>query len=150
MTKQEFCNFIKERKLAVAATVSLEYCSESALIGIAVTPALEIVFDTSGHSRKANNLRNNPSISLVIGWENETTLQCEGVADEPTGEELSRCKAAYFEAFPDGRDREKSPEITYFRVKPAWARYCSFNDDPPKILEISISEHEFVVSGSHA
>ena len=150
MTKQDFCNFIKVRKLAVAATVSPEHHSESALIGIAVTSALEIVFDTSSKSRKAKNLRSNPSISLVVGWDNETTLQCEGFADEPRGEALQRCKDAYFEAYPDGREREKSADITYFRVKPTWARYCNFNDDPPKILEISISAHDFVVSSGHA
>jgi hypothetical protein len=36
-------------------------------VGIAVTDRFEVVFDTLGSSRKARNLRANPSIALVLG-----------------------------------------------------------------------------------
>lgn len=149
MTKEDLYRFIKDRKLAVVSTVTSKGRSESALIGIAVTPALEVIFDTSRESRKVENLRNNPHVSLVIGWDDETTLQYQGVADEPTGQSLERCKEIYFAAFPDGRERAKSSAITHFLVKPSWARYCCFKD-PLTIREFAISEHSFEVIASHA
>ena len=73
---------------------------------------------------------------MVIGWEDEQTVQIEGVADEPTGPELARLKAVYFEAYPDGVDREKWPGITYVRVRPQWMRYSDFRT-PSRIVEWS-------------
>lgn len=135
MTPQDLLDFIARHPLAVIATVSSEHRPESALIGIAVTDELELIFDTSTRSRKAANLRANPSASLVIGWDNETTLQPEGLADEPDGAELARCRNAYFEVFPEGRARADSPAITYFRITPHWTRYCCFEQDPPTLIE---------------
>jgi hypothetical protein len=78
------------------------------------------------HSRKAQNLRRDPRIAFVVGWDEEQTVQLEGVADEPTGAELARIKRTYFDAFPDGPEREQWPDITYFRARLSWARYSDF------------------------
>lgn len=99
---------------------------QAAVIGIAVTDALEIVFDTLGTTRKMTNLRRDPRIALVVGWDEEQTVQLEGVADEPTGEELARLKAVYLAKFADGVERAAWPDLTYVRVRPSWARYSDF------------------------
>ena len=140
MTIRELYEFVRRHKLAVIATVSRDQCSESALVGIAVTSDLELVFDTIASTRKCQNLRANSNASFVIGWADEISLQYEGKADEPNGEELVRCKAAYFSVYPDGREREHWPGITYFRVRPTWMRYSNLNEQPPKIVERSFSK----------
>lgn len=137
MTIEELCQFVRERKLAVVATVSDAQTPEAALVGIAVTSDLELVFDTIESTRKCQNLRNRPEIAIVIGWDGEVTLQYEGRADEPKGEELDRCKAAYFDAYPDGPEREQWAGITYFRVRPTWVRYSDYSKEQPLILELS-------------
>jgi pyridoxine/pyridoxamine 5'-phosphate oxidase len=128
--------FLRQHRLGVLATPSESGAPESAVVGIAVTDDLEVVFDTLDTTRKCRNLRRNPNISFVIGWDNEITVQYEGLADEPEGTELDRLKRAYFAAYPDGPQRQSWPGITYFRVRPTWARYSDFNGSG-EIVEFS-------------
>jgi hypothetical protein len=106
-------------------------------VGIAVSPALEIIFDTLKTSRKYPNLQAQPSCSLVIGWDGEETAQFEGLAIEPGGEELSRYQEIYFATWPDGRVRASLPQIVHIVVKPRWIRYCDYRQNPPGISEIT-------------
>jgi hypothetical protein len=52
MTKVDIYQFIAKQKLAVLGTLSSGGSPQSALVGIAVTPELEIIFDTVKSSRK--------------------------------------------------------------------------------------------------
>jgi general stress protein 26 len=127
VTTAELLRFLKKHRLGVPSTVSPEGEPEAAVVGIAVTDRLEIVFDTLSTTRKCANLRHSPKIAFVVGWDEEITVQLEGIADEPAGAERDRILEAYFAAYPDGRDRLKWPGITHFRVRPVWARYSDFN-----------------------
>jgi len=109
-------------------------------VGFAVSDDLEIVFDTVTTSRKYANLRADPRIALVVGWEHEITAQIEGVADFPTGNELDRVRECYFAAYPDGRDRLAWPGIVHVRVRPKWVRYSDFTEDPPHIIELTAEQ----------
>ena len=112
---------------------------QSAVVGIAVSDDFEIVFDTLATSRKSQNLRRRSAVALVIGsleGNDERTVQYEGLADEPTGPELARLIALYLRVFPDGRERQKWPGLTYIRVIPKWLRYSDYNIDPPDIVEL--------------
>jgi PPOX class probable F420-dependent enzyme len=126
MDRAHLLAFLRRHRYAVQATTSVDGAPQAAVIGIAVTDQLEVVFDTLGATRKAQNLRRDPRIALVVGWDEDQTVQLEGVADEPQGEELLRLKDAYFGVFADGPERQHWPGITYFRVKPRWARYSDF------------------------
>lgn len=128
MNKAELLDFLQKHRLGVLATVSPTGDPEAAVVGIAVTDRLEVVFDTLETTRKCQNLRNHSNIALVIGWDDEMTVQLEGVADEPAGSELDRLKTTYFAVYPDGASRQSWPGITYFRVRPRWARYSDFHD----------------------
>ena len=108
------------------ASVTTAAAPQAAVVGIAVSDDLELVFDTLGSTRKMANLRANPRIALVIGWDDEQTVQLEGLADEPHGPELERLKRVYFEAWPDGVERQMWEGITYVRVRPSWARFSDF------------------------
>lgn len=140
MKPAELLHFMRTQRLAVEASCAAEGAAQAALVGIAVTDAFEIVFDTLETTRKARNLRASPRAAFVLGgWvgADERTVQFEGVADEPLGAELERIKTAYFAAWPDGRARASWPGITYFRVRPSWIRFSDFNCAPPEILEFT-------------
>lgn len=142
MNEADLLTFLRSLRWAIEATVSTTTLApQAAIIGIAVTDQLELVFDTLASSRKAENLRTNPRMALVIGgWNDDDprTVQYEGIADLPSGAELEGLKKVYFAAFPDGLTRLSWPGITYVRVKPVWVRYSDFRSEPPVI-----SEHSF-------
>jgi len=127
MQLEQLYRFIHPRKLAVISTVAPNGDPQSALVGIAVSPQLQIVFDTVRSSRKYTNLKNDPRISLVVGWDTETTLQYEGIATEPEGEALRYAKDIYFQTWPDGVERQQWPGITWFLVNPIWIRYSDLD-----------------------
>ena len=97
-------NFISKNKYAVLSTVTKDNLPEAALVGIAVTTGLQIIFDTVSASRKYQNLIANPAIAFVMGWDNEQTIQYEGAAIIPTTGELDKLLEIYFKVFPDGRE----------------------------------------------
>lgn len=127
MDRAAIYEFIRNRKLAVISSLGPRGEPQSALVGIAVSPELELVFDTVKTSRKYPNLKADPRISVVIGWEGEQTVQYEGMAGEPEGEELLRAKQTYFAAWPDGVRRQQWPGIAYFLIRPRWLRYSDFD-----------------------
>ncbi|RXZ42621.1 pyridoxamine 5'-phosphate oxidase family protein [Crenobacter cavernae] len=140
MTRHEIYEFLRLNDHAVLATVGADGRPEAALVGFIVTPALELVLDTSQLSRKYQNLRLNPQVALVIGWKDKVTLQYEGTACEPVGDELAHCKQAYFAHFPDGPEREGWPDIAYLLVRPRWLRYSDFGREPPQIIEMTLAD----------
>jgi pyridoxine/pyridoxamine 5'-phosphate oxidase len=136
MTKADVYQFISKQKLGVLATLS-SGGPQAALVGIAVTPELEIIFDTVNTSRKFHNLTSNPRCSFVIGWEGEVTAQYEGQAHQPEGLALARYQQAYFARWPECRSHLRWPGIAYFVVQPYWIRHSDFDQNPPSIEEFS-------------
>ena len=134
--REEACAFVRRHKYGVVSTIHESGAPQSAVVGIAVTPLLEIVFDTLSTSRKFANIARDKRVSAVIGWDEERTLQLEGVADVPDYGELDRVKAAYFEAWPDGRARAAWPGIAYVRIRPCWLRFSDYNVNPPRTEEM--------------
>lgn len=143
MDEAELLTLLRSHRFAVESTASTSLAPQAAIVGIAVTDQLELIFDTLASSRKAANLRTNPRMALVIGGWSESdprTVQYEGVADLPVGAELERVKQVYFAAFPDGPTRLSWPGITYVRVKPVWVRVSDFTSEPPTIIERAFSK----------
>lgn len=136
MNIEEVYEFIHSQRLGVLATTDPVGRAEAALMGYAVTPELEIIFDTVKTSRKYPNLKASGRVAWVFGCTSEITVQYEGIARELEGEELAKYKATYFATFPDGPARESWPEITYFAVKPKWVRYCDYNPGRRRIEEM--------------
>jgi len=141
MTKAILLQYVKKYRTGIIATQSPSGNPEAALVAIAISDQLELIFDTVKSSRKWQNLQHSTRIAVVIGgWDgSETTLQYEGIADEPTGNELERIREIYFNTFPDGRDRLKWQGITYFRTRPTWIRYSDFNQNG-SIVEYTAQE----------
>jgi pyridoxine/pyridoxamine 5'-phosphate oxidase len=141
MTEADLYKFLIQCKLGVLGTIGDAGTPQSALVGIAVTEDLEIVFDTVKNSRKYPNLIARPACSFVVGWAGEKTVQYEGQAEELSGSELQRCQKVYFQAWPDGRSRLTWPRIVYFIVRPRWIRYSDFDQNPPLIREFNRFDH---------
>jgi Pyridoxamine 5'-phosphate oxidase len=137
VTKTDLFEFMDRQKLGVLGTVSPGGVPQSSLVGIAVTPGLEIIFDTVKPSRKYGNLIAKPACSFAIGWAGETTVQFQGDAREPSGAELAAYQEVYFNQWPDGPSRLSWPGITYFVVRPTWIRYSDFDRNPPLIQEFN-------------
>ncbi|MFI5095703.1 MAG: pyridoxamine 5'-phosphate oxidase family protein [Candidatus Acidiferrales bacterium] len=137
MTQADLHRFIAQCKLGVLSTLAETSAPQSALVGIAVTANLEIVFDTVKTSRKYPNLIARRRCSFVIGWAGEQTVQYEGEAAELQGQELKRCQAVYFQAWPDCQAHLAWPGIVYFVVRPRWIRYSDFDQNPPLIQEFT-------------
>jgi hypothetical protein len=135
--------FLREHRLAVQASSSLEGAPQAAVVGFAVTDEFELVFDTLATTRKAANLRRNQRMAFVIGGlgtGDERTVQYEGVADEPTGAELERLRSIYYSVYPDGPNRVNWPGLIYVRVRPTWIRFSNYNVDPPEIVELGAND----------
>ena len=137
MIEADLYKFLVQCKLGVLGTIGDAGMPQSALVGIAVTADLEIVFDTEKTSRKYPNLISRPVCSFAIGWTGEETVQYEGQAEELQGSELQRCHKVYFQAWPDGPSRMTWPGIVYFVVRPRWIRYSDFDQNPTFIREFN-------------
>lgn len=118
--------FIRAHELGVVSTVSVKGTPEAALVNLAVTDELELVFYSLQDNRKCANLRDNPHIAVVIGWDSNRTLQYEGVVDEPRDEALEALKEVYAAARPNAAVQMGWPGLTYFRVKPKWLRLSDY------------------------
>ena len=143
MRRAELLEHLRAHAFVVQASVSPDGVAQAAVIGIAVTDSLEIVFDSVDTTRKIRNLLMNPQIAFVIGgWMpgDERTIQYEGVADTPHGSELERLKTIYYARFPDGQQKVNWPGLIYVRVRPMWIRYSDFNQSPASIVELD-AEH---------
>jgi hypothetical protein len=129
---------MRSRRYAVESSLHPGGGAQSAIVGIAVSDDFEVIFDTLRGSRKGQNLRYRPDIAFVIGsleGADERTVQYEGRAEELQGAERARLTELYFTVFSDGRERQKWPDLTYFRATPRWLRYSDYNVDPPVIVE---------------
>jgi pyridoxine/pyridoxamine 5'-phosphate oxidase len=130
MTLEQIFDIARSKRYLVVCTVNEAGGPEAALMGFALTQANEVVFDTLSTSRKAVNLARNPAAALVIGWDENVSLQIEGVVRRPVGDDLASAKAAYFREWPDGRARETWPNIAYVVVRPKWIRYSNYLGAP--------------------
>lgn len=137
MHRAELVEILHRYKIGVVATVGASGAPQAATVGFAVGDDLELVFDTMTTTRKHANIVRDSRVAVVLG-EGEVTVQLEGIADEPAGEELARVQAIYFATFPDGRDRAQWKGITWVRVRPTWARVSDYTQDPPSVTEVAL------------
>lgn len=149
VSRHELLEFMRSVPLVTLATISPEGAPTAALLGVAVSDRFELVFDTLETSRKFHSLQREPRVAVVFGTagayrsgsHDERTVQYEGEADVPSGEELERVRETiYFKRFPDGRARLEWPHIAYVRVRPVWMRYSNYNASPPEIVELGGNE----------
>lgn len=137
MDRAGIFEFIRRQRYGVVSSTASNGAPQSALVGIASTDRLEIVFDTLNSTRKYANLTERPACSFVIGWSGEQTVQLEGVAEELRGHDLNRFQDVYFAQWPECREHARWPGIAYFVVHPRWIRYSDYDQQPPLIHEVA-------------
>lgn len=137
MTDQEtIFNFIKSQRLAVVSTVNASGRPQSAVVGFGETEQLELIFATHATTRKAQNIRNNPLVSVVIGWDDNQTVQYEGLAKELSADEAIFYREKCFHKNPGSKEHSKHPDERYFLIRPTWIRYSDFREEQPSIIEL--------------
>lgn len=114
MNVDEVFQFMNRESLAVLATVAENGQPKAALMGFAVTPELEIIFDTVKSSRKYPNLKKNPRVAWVVGCTTEITVQYEGVAEELDGEPLAKISDLISRSFQMARRGKIGPGLPIF------------------------------------
>ena len=135
MSFDDVVGWLQKQRHGVVASIAADGAPQSAVVGIAVSPEGEVVFDTLLDTRKAQNLTARPRVSLTV-FEGEQTVQLDGVADRLEGAELARLQKVYFAAFPDGPERLAWPGISYWRITPKWVRWSDFGARPgPQIAQ---------------
>jgi hypothetical protein len=137
MEKAALHSFMTRSRYGVVSSIAKDGTPQSALVGIAVTPELEIVFDTLKTTRKYANLVARPTCSFVLWWTGEQTVQLEGIAFEPTGAALDIYREVYFGAWPNGRDRLAWKGLVHLVIQPRWIRATDYDQSPPLIDEMN-------------
>jgi hypothetical protein len=131
MEQSELLAYLRSQRLGMLGTLAPSGDPQGALVGYAITPDLELVFDTLRTTRKYRNMIANPRVSFTVGNTvgsgDERTVQYEGIAEELAGEPLARLQPVYFATWPDGVNRRQWPHITWFVIRPRWIRYSDFN-----------------------
>ena len=129
MRRAELIDFVRQRGLAVVATTSGTGAPEAAVVGITATDLGELVLDTAVDSRKADNIRRDPRVAVVIGWDDEQTLQIEGIADFLTGDERDRCSASTSVSTRTDGTARRIPNICHVRINPSWGRHSDYRPE---------------------
>lgn len=126
--------------IGIFGTVSPDGVPQTAAIHVALDEEnFVIVIGTHNNSRKYQNILNNPKSSLVVGFDESTmeTVQMDGTAYVPEGEELERLIDIYYTKFPNARIFKDDPKSVHIAFKPTWIRYSHFKAKPPIIEEIT-------------
>jgi general stress protein 26 len=125
-------DYMRSHGVAVVSSIGDGGFPQSALVGIAVTPTHDVIFDTVSGSRKHQNLLRDQRASIVLTGPEEKTLQFEGIARSlsPTDATDERLREIYYAVWPNGRDRLRWPDISYWCVSPTWVRYSDQDAGP--------------------
>src|SRR3984885_9956338 len=106
MEQNELLAYLRSQRLGVLGTLSPPGEPQAALVGYAVTPDFELLFDTLRTTRKYRNIIATPLVSFTVGntagHGDERTVQYEGIAEELSGWPLERLRPVYFATWPDG------------------------------------------------
>jgi general stress protein 26 len=132
MTKPDLLTHLRTHKLAVLSTTGPAGAPSAALVGVAVSDALELIFDTLSTTRKHANMLRDPRVAVTFSGPGEQTVQIEGVASavSVTAEHDAEYRDIYYAAWPDGRARLGWEGLAYWRVTPTWARYTNYAQSP--------------------
>ena len=132
--REKLYHFIRNRTQGVIATVCPDDKPEAALMDIAVTTDLEIIFETTDQTRKFANLTARPAVSFVVGWGEGETLQYDGTVHLLAGTALEKMQQLYLATFPQKASHPNWPGNYYFLARPSWIRYSDYRM-PRKIEE---------------
>ena len=132
----ELLRLTRQRYIATLATASPEGQPQASPMRFAVTDEFEIVMGTLHTSRKFANLQRNPKVTVLV-WDSLFSIQIDGLFDQPDGADLAGLRDVFAHEQPlEARIRAGRPTHVYFRIRPLWARYSDFMDEPGRVLTL--------------
>ena len=124
-------DFIKQHHISVLATVNSSALPEAAVVGFAINQDFEIYIATYDSSRKYANLKKNPKVAMVVGWEHGKTVQIEGEATHITdSEKINEVTIGMLEKMPTVAKYISPERAAYFKITPKWMRYSDLSTEP--------------------
>lgn len=139
MDRAELVAFVRRRGRAVLATRGPDGAPQAIPVELAVTDEAEFVLDTSRGSDPLRNMIAFPLVALVIGGDEEMTIQCEGTADVLAGDDRDRCLRAYFQQHPARRERALDPDVTHVRVRPRSVRLSDYRPESYGVQDVRVT-----------
>ncbi|MEX1181519.1 MAG: pyridoxamine 5'-phosphate oxidase family protein [Cucumibacter sp.] len=126
--RADLLSVMRASRHAVVASVDPSGAPVAAVVGIAISDAFTLVFDTLDKTRKHANLERDPRVGAVFTGPGEQTVQIEGVARllNPVLAEDAALREVYFAAFPDGRKRLAWKGLVHWAIRPLTARHTSY------------------------
>ncbi len=136
MQKDKIFDLVRFNIYAVVSTINKASQPESALVGISHNSKHELIFATSSNTRKVENIRNNPNVSLVIGGSDGSlqSVQIEGVARVLNHKDAKNYAETHYQKIPSAREHQFTPGECFVVVTPLWARYTSYLSPIPEVF----------------
>lgn len=124
----ELIAYVRAQADGVVSTLGSAGEPQSAYLPLTATDRGEIVFDARVGSRNVANILRDARVAVVVGGADGTTLQLQGAADVPEGDDRARCAAAYAAAFPRFAASLDRPDIVLLRVTVDWSRFGDYRE----------------------
>ncbi|TSE03399.1 pyridoxamine 5'-phosphate oxidase family protein [Mesorhizobium intechi] len=122
-------DFLARHKLGAISTVHPDGSPEAAIIQVTLGDDLNIVFDSFPGSRKLTNITRDGRVAVVIGWDENVTVQIEGLARPAEAHELRRLQDVHVANCPLEAEFLKQG-AKLFTISPQWIRYSDFRGEP--------------------
>jgi general stress protein 26 len=134
---QRIREFMRMHDLGVLSTVNPQGLPESAVVGFSETGDFELIIGSFADARKCVNLKTNPFVSFVVGWEQGKTVQLEGEAREVVDQaEKTETIKTHLAKIPTAAKYVYSEEEKIYKIKPRWVRYSDLSVEPWEVLEV--------------
>jgi general stress protein 26 len=131
-------DFVAKELYCVVSTAGIDNKPESALVAFSESSDLEIIFGTSTDTRKAINILNNPSTSIVIGLHGNISIQLEGRARIIPLEESGKYAEIHYKKQPGSKDYMDRPGECFVVVTVSWVRYTDISHHPENVFEVEL------------
>lgn len=130
---ESVARFVRACGLGVLATVDASGHPEAALVGLAVLDDGTLILNAPRGSRKVANVERRSRVAVVVGWQDDVTLQIEGSAVVAAGSEREHFGRAYNSQRPGSRALDEDFAVVV--VRPDWLRSYDATADTPRIEE---------------
>jgi pyridoxine/pyridoxamine 5'-phosphate oxidase len=122
-------DFLARHQLGAISTVNPDGSPEAAVIQVTLGEDLNIVFDSFPGSRKLANIERDSRIAIVIGWDENVTVQIEGRARPAKADEEQRLRDVHIANCPlEAEFLKQGAQL--FTILPRWIRYSDFRGEP--------------------
>lgn len=130
MSLKRVKEFMDENQTCVISSIR-DGRPQSATVGVSLDDNFNILIATKRSTRKAENIVNNPQVSIVVGFSGSKTVQIEGIAEVFDSENNSDRVEYHFKKVPGAKKHAKDDGQIYFLIKPSWLRYTDYTLDDP-------------------